>query len=139
MYCLSCLPLSAQQAAPVGVTDADVSQPVLPFASPPVLPAAKAADAGYPGFQGVPVLNTKGKTKGGVTRIVSPGLGQGPPGMVVSSRVIGANLDAAPAVIGARATSSSLRAKASFGKPPPQTMVLDVEPEQSPRPKGGGK
>jgi hypothetical protein len=137
MYCLSCLPLSAQQAAPVGVLEAHELGPVLPFANPP---AAKVAPAGaeYSGMKGQLLLNSKGK--GAVTRIVSPGL-------VVSPVVIGA----APAkvsspmtisphfVIGAK-HGASLRAKASFAKAPPQASIsLDVWPEPSSSSKGSGK
>lgn len=78
MYCSSCLSLSAQQAAPVEVINAEASQPVLPFAHQPVLPFEVICK---PGFPPVPViLNTKGNSKGGVIRVVSPGLGQGTSG-----------------------------------------------------------
>jgi hypothetical protein len=130
MYCLSCLPLSAQQAAPVGVLEAHELGPVLPFANPP---AAKVAPAGaeYSGMKGQLLLNSKGK--GAVTRIVSPGL-------VVSPVVIGAApMTISPHfVIGAK-HGAALRAKASFAKAPPQASIsLDVWPEQSSSSRGSG-
>jgi hypothetical protein len=135
MYCLSCLPLSAQQAAPVAVLEAHELEPVLPFASPP---AAKVAPAGaeYSGMKGQLLMRSQGK--GTVTRIVSPGLVVNP--VVIGAAPAKASMTISPHfVIGAK-HGASLRAKASFAKAPPQASIsLDVWPEPSSSSKGSGK